>query len=125
MIKTATPTATPTTTPTEANKNSAEETSVSPQPQYRFPQNGANNEGNELEGLDDDIEKSSVLLEWNCTLRRFDELSKTVISKAMRSMRLKSLQITQLRNQNKALITQNTVNIIIIIIFIIIVITII
>lgn len=122
MIKTATPTA----TPTEANKNNAEETSVSPQqPQYRFPQNGANNEGNELEGLDDDIEKSSVLLEWNCTLRRFDELSKTVISKAMRSMRLKSLQITQLRNQNKALITQNTVNIIIIIIFIIIVITII
>lgn len=65
--------------------------------------------GNELEGMDDDIEKSSLLLEWNCTLKKFDDLSKSVLSKTMRSLKLKNLLITQLRNQNRTLITQNTV----------------
>lgn len=67
-------------------------------------------EGNELEGMDDDIEKSSLMLEWNCTLKKFDDLSKSVLSKTMRSLKLKNLLITQLRNQNRTLITQNTVN---------------
>lgn len=68
-------------------------------------------EGNELEGFDDDIEKSSILLEWDCTMKKFDDLSKSVLSKTMRSIKLKNLQIIQLRNQNRTLISQNTVNI--------------
>lgn len=63
----------------------------------------------DVDDADEEFEKSSIILEWNYTLKKFDDLSKSVLAKTMRSLKLKNLQIVQLRNKNKSLIVQNTV----------------